>query len=206
MATLSQDRIAELIHPFYPAPSDLLVEQLSIYLELLLKWNKRMNLTAIRDPEQIVSRHFGESLFTAAHLPKGETLLDLGSGAGFPGLPIQLALPNWRVTLAESQRKKSLFLSEVVRSLGTYTEVWHGRVEDLPELRRFDVVTWRAVDQPGLAAALVRDRVAEGGVMAHLTGEPEAGGIVIQVPGSRRRYLHLRKLFHVEQFRAGAGE
>ena len=123
MATLPSRRIAELIAPYYETPSDALLEQLSAYLDLLVRWNTRLNLTAIREPEEIVERHFGESLFTARHLPSGETLLDFGSGAGFPGLPIQLALPWLRVTLAESQKKKSSFLREAVRVLGFSTEV-----------------------------------------------------------------------------------
>ena len=191
MATLSEDRIAELIHPFYPTATGLLLAQLSDYLDLLLKWNGRMSLTSVREPEEIVRRHFGESLFTAAHLPRGETLLDVGSGAGFPGLPIQLALPEWRVTLAESQKKKGVFLREVVRGLGISADVWLGRVEDLPADRTFDVVTWRAVDRPGIAVGLVRRRLAVGGVLAHLTGKPEPGKSGLKIPGSRNRYLQL---------------
>ena len=100
-----------------------LYQQLSAYLDLLLKWNARTNLTAIREPEEIVRRHFGESLFagTAARrsaLRRDASLLDFGSGAGFPGLPIQLLLPDLRVTLAESQGKKASFLREAVRTLG----------------------------------------------------------------------------------------
>ncbi len=92
--------------PTCPTRPRTLIPKLSLYLDLLLKWNARTNLTAIRDPEEIVRRHFGESLFTAAHLPAAQTLLDFGSGAGFPGLPIALFLPQLRVTLAESQNKK----------------------------------------------------------------------------------------------------
>jgi 16S rRNA (guanine527-N7)-methyltransferase len=103
----------------YPPPADL-YPQLSAYLDLLLKWNARTNLTAIRDPEEIVRRHFGESLFAGVHLAaklsSEATLLDLGSGAGFPGLPIQLLLPGLQVTLAESQNKKATFLREAVRT------------------------------------------------------------------------------------------
>ena len=93
MAALSSERIGELLREYYPAPPDELLGQLSAYLDLLLRWNAKTNLTAIREPEEMVRRHFGESLFVAAHLPACSTLLDLGSGAGFPGLPIQLARP-----------------------------------------------------------------------------------------------------------------
>ena len=122
-------------------------DQLLIYLELIMKWNARINLTAIRTPEEIVRRHFGESLFVGAHLGECETLLDFGSGAGFPGVPIQLLRPDVQVTLAESHGKKAAFLHEVVRSLDLPTEVWAGRVEAMPAARRFDAVALRAVDE-----------------------------------------------------------
>jgi len=137
--------------------------QLAVYLELILKWNARINLTAIREPEQIVRRHFGESLFVGVRLGACATLLDYGSGAGFPGLPIQLLRPDVAVTLAESRSRKAAFLREAVRVLGLKTEVWAGRVEAMPGGRQFDAVALRAVDdmeaaveQAGLRA---RERV-----------------------------------------------
>src|SRR5665213_2921666 len=117
MPTLPETRIAALLAPYlgHHPVAPTLYPQLSKYLDLLLKWNARTNLTAIRDPEEIVRRHFGESLFAARHLdPKTATLLDLGSGAGFPGLPIALLCPEIQVTLAESQNKKASFLREAV--------------------------------------------------------------------------------------------
>lgn len=169
MTTLSQERIRQLIQPFFPAPSTLLLDQLCTYLDLLLRWNDRLNLTAIRTPEAIVERHFGESLFLASHLTgTAKSLLDLGSGAGFPGLPVQLALPDWKVTLAESQQKKASFLREVVRELHLSTEVWAKRAEIFPQERRFDVVALRAVDNPAVALETARGLVAPGGTLAHL--------------------------------------
>ncbi len=191
MATLVPARISALVEEFYPAPPEALVAQLSIYLDLLLKWNARTNLTAIREPEEIVRRHFGESLFVAAHLPECGTLLDLGSGAGFPGLPIQLARPGLRVTLAESQHKKASFLREVVRTLGLSTEVWADRAENLPVERRFDVVTLRAVDRPEDALMVARQRIELGGTVAHLTSTPGPGGSILELPVANRSFLHL---------------
>jgi 16S rRNA (guanine527-N7)-methyltransferase len=167
---LSPNQIAELLKPYLPSGTgepDALYGQLSVYLELLLKWNARTNLTAIRDPEEIVRRHFGESLFAAQHLGECATLLDFGSGAGFPGLPIQLLRPELCVTLAESQNKKSTFLREAVRTLGLKTEVWANRVEAMPASRSFDVVTLRAVDDMETAVAAAAVRVT--GRMALLT-------------------------------------
>src|ERR1700723_3085155 len=123
MPALTESAIASLLTPYLPEIPPNLTAQLSTYLDLLLKWNARTNLTAIRDPEEIVRRHFGESLFTAVHLPAAQTLLDFGSGAGFPGLPIALLRSELHVTLAESQNKKATFLREAVRTLALQTEI-----------------------------------------------------------------------------------
>jgi 16S rRNA (guanine527-N7)-methyltransferase len=191
MATLTPQKIAQLLQDYYPHPSEKLLSQLSDYLDLLLKWNARTNLTAIRDPEEIVRRHFGESLFVATHLPNCATLLDLGSGAGFPGVPIQLACPELCVTLAESQNKKASFLREAVRTLGLVTEVWSDRVENMPANRRFDVVALRAVDNPAVALQLARARLTPGGLIAHLTSGSNDSGITVPVPNSSQSSLHL---------------
>jgi 16S rRNA (guanine527-N7)-methyltransferase len=131
-----------------------------------------MNLTAIRGPEEIVRRHFGESLFVARHVGRCTTLLDFGSGAGFPGVPIQLMRPDLQVTLAESQGKKAAFLREVVRELGLRTEVFAGRVEAMPVERRFDVVAMRAVDKMGVA---VRAAAARAAVRVVVVGTARSG-------------------------------
>jgi 16S rRNA (guanine527-N7)-methyltransferase len=179
MATLADDRIAKLLAPYLgdlPSPPGLL-QQLSIYLDLLLKWNARTNLTAIREPERIVERHFGESLYLglqlAPRLQPEASLLDFGSGAGLPGLPIQLLLPGLQVTLAESQGKKASFLQEAIRTLGLpHTSVWGRRVEEMPFSSRFDAVTLRAVDRMEHALAAARPRVAPGGWLAVFDDDP----------------------------------
>ena len=159
MPTLSEQEIASLLTPYLPDPAPVIVSRLSVYLELLLKWNARTNLTAIRDPEEIVRRHFGESLFAGQHLaPDINTLLDFGSGAGFPGLPIAILRPEIAVTLAESQNKKATFLREVVRTLGLQAKVWGGRVETLPEVIHFHTVTLRAVDHMPAALSAAAPR------------------------------------------------
>jgi 16S rRNA (guanine527-N7)-methyltransferase len=160
MPTLSESEIASLLTPYLtlPPPKNLM-PRLSTYLDLLLKWNARTNLTAIRAPEEIVRRHFGESLFAARHLdPDTPTLLDFGSGAGFPGLPIVILRPGILVTLAESQNKKATFLREVVRTLNLAIEVWPSRVESMPPTRQFHTVTLRAVDDMSSAIAAAAPR------------------------------------------------
>ena len=148
--SLSPSQIEAIVAPLVPglqeiAPANL-YPKLSLFLELLLRWNARTNLTAIRDPVMIVQRHFAESLFAALHLPTVGTMLDLGSGAGFPGLPIQLLRPELEITLAESQGKKASFLREAIRGLGVHSTVWPHRAEALPEGSHFNIVTLRAVD------------------------------------------------------------
>jgi 16S rRNA (guanine527-N7)-methyltransferase len=129
------------------------------YLELLLLWNQRFSLTAVRDPDQIIQRHFVECAFVARHLPQDiADLLDYGSGAGLPGIPIAICRPEISVTLAEAHGKKASFLREAVRVLDLDGEVYDGRVEAMPE-REFDAVAMRAVEKMDLAIPLALQRV-----------------------------------------------
>lgn len=173
--------IAELLAPFLGddetgiSPAQL--RSISIYIDILLRWNARINLTAVRKPEEIVTRHFGESLICARHLfPKvgmptfsrlrpaqalpSPRVIDVGSGAGFPGLPIKIWAPRVHLTLIEANRKKATFLREVVRSLALAdAEVFAGRAATFPG-EKADIVTLRAVERfdtilPS-AAALIR--------------------------------------------------
>jgi len=143
------------------------------YCSLLLRWNARVNLTAIRDEEGILSRHFVESIASARALPAGiGTLLDFGSGGGFPGIPTALCRPEIAVTLAESQGKKAAFLQEAVRVLGVSARVHAGRAETLGEA--FDCVTLRAVDRMEAAVRAAAELVKPGGWLALMTTVGEA--------------------------------
>ena len=138
------------------------------YLALILRWNSRMNLTAIRAPEEIQSRHFVESIACARLLPQDiGSLLDFGSGAGFPGIPIALCRPEIAVTLAESQSKKAAFLQEAVRVLALNSSVFANRAEQLD--RQFDCVILRAVDRMEHAVAAASTLVGPDGTLAVLT-------------------------------------
>jgi 16S rRNA (guanine527-N7)-methyltransferase len=143
-------RLAELLHPFIASLTPDQLAAISNYLDLLLRWNAHTNLTAIREPEEIVTRHFGESLFAAAQLlPKSDVrmhAIDVGSGAGFPGLPLKIYAPGLHLTLIESQQKKATFLKEVVRTLHLdKVDVFTGRAQDCPA--HADLVTLRAVER-----------------------------------------------------------
>ena len=160
--------MAELLTPFLGgAPlSAGQLKQLSQYLNLLLRWNAKINLTAVRDEEHIVTRHIGESVFAARHLFPAEAgqpgaVIDLGSGAGLPGVPLKIAVPEISLTLIESQNKKATFLKEVVRCLELeHVRVFNGRAEGFPD--RAGLVTLRAVEHFEAVLPVAESLVAEG--------------------------------------------
>jgi 16S rRNA (guanine527-N7)-methyltransferase len=172
-------QIAELLKPFTPPDSlsPRTLEQLQRYLDLLLRWNARIALTAVRDPGQIVTRHFGESLFAAQVLfdesPTAPvTLADLGSGAGFPGIPMKLFAPEVNLTLIESHNKKAVFLREVVRTLSLdNVEVFCGRAEQWGKTA--DVVTLRAVEHFQQTLPIAASLAAPSGNLCLLIGSAQ---------------------------------
>jgi 16S rRNA (guanine527-N7)-methyltransferase len=218
-------RIAELLHPFLSdschsepgqrpgeslprgarrrEPAVLSASQLqsiSTYIDILQHWNARINLTAVRNPEEIVTRHFGESLFAAGHLfpipysassassavkdlevdvaearsPKAEArLADVGSGAGFPGIPIKLWAPNISLTLIESNQKKATFLREVARALTlTDIDIQRARAETLPP-STFGTVTLRAVERLPDILPIAANLLVPQGRLALLISSPQ---------------------------------
>jgi 16S rRNA (guanine527-N7)-methyltransferase len=126
------------------------VLQIQQYIRVLLTWNEKMNLTAIRDPLEILNRHFCESMYAAVAVPvENGRLADVGSGGGFPGLPLKIMRPDLQVFLIESSIKKATFLAEVVRDLGlTEARVLVGRYEELgEEVAPLDFVCSRALGE-----------------------------------------------------------
>ncbi|MDQ2898473.1 MAG: 16S rRNA (guanine(527)-N(7))-methyltransferase RsmG [Acidobacteriota bacterium] len=129
---------------FLPSLSEEVVAALERHFDLLLRWNRALNLSAVRSGPEIVERHYCESLFLAANLPAGRlTIADLGSGAGFPGIPVAVLRPDCRITLIESHRRKAVFLREATRGMEN-VEVLARRAEE-SEGVRFDWVVSRAV-------------------------------------------------------------
>ena len=123
-----------------------LAPPLLAYLSLLVRWNRTYNLTAIRDPHEMVTRHLLDSLAMVPHVATG-TLADLGTGPGLPGIPLAIAHPQLQVTLVESNGKKARFLREAVRQLGLgNARVAESRAEALDEPGAFDNLTARAMD------------------------------------------------------------
>jgi len=225
-------RIAALLHPFIERTlPEVQLQQISMYINLLLRWNARINLTALRDPDEIVTRHFGESFFLARHLfpepsvartllsawpkdpthpPQSETasrplppdpeqpghglseadveptVLDIGSGAGFPGLPLKLWAPAISLTLVESNHKKAAFLREVIRTLIlTSVNVIADRAETLATTNAADIVTLRAVERFDAILPVAARLVSPSGRLALLVGSSQLPAVQTLAPDFR---------------------
>src|SRR2546430_1416151 len=211
----------------------LQLEQFLRYRQELLDWNTRMNLTAITDPEEVLIKHFLDSLSVLKVYDNPRTrLLDIGSGAGFPGLPLKIVRPQWQVVLLEATRKKVAFLQHIIETLQLENvEAVHARAEDVghkPEYRAaFDVVTARAVASlPALleyAAPFCRvggqiillkkvsleDELAQGKRAASELGAILKADVAVTLPGLEdgRRLLvwEQQKLSPKQYPRSGAG-
>lgn len=164
---LNEAKLAQLLAPFGVDLSAHQAGQLIVYLDLLMRWNQKINLTAVRSAEDCVTRHFGESLYLSQCFDLQGRLLDVGSGAGFPGLALKIACPALTVTLLEPVAKKRAFLKEVARvCLMDSVEVRGERLADFvidaPEFR-FDTVTTRAVGDLNRLIPDATKRLAPGG-------------------------------------------
>lgn len=186
-SALSEKEIArELADYKVVLPSDAL-KNLAIYLELLLHWNRRVNLTGLKHPRTIVRRLFAESLYAANVVELAGWLVDIGSGAGFPGLAVKLVSPELRVTLVEARQKKCAFLKEVVGQCGFAEvevaaerfETWAG---SLPPQRQPGVITTRAVDMVPELLQIVNKLLAPGGSLVLFTTRQLAARIT-RAPG-----------------------
>jgi 16S rRNA (guanine527-N7)-methyltransferase len=163
-----------------PLPQDAPVKLLR-YIELLAKWNKTYNLSAIRTREEMVSHHLLDSLAVVPHLPvprERPCIADAGSGAGLPGIPIALARPDWRVTLVEANQKKAAFLRQAVIELALgHVEVHEGRIEQWRPAEAFAVVVSRAFAELATFIAACRHVLAPGGILAAMKGRDPAAEV-----------------------------
>ena len=145
---LSLPKIREILNSYDLNSPDLLCEQIRSYIELLLKWNKRLSLTSVLNPEEILKYHFAESFLASKAIEAlNGRLADVGSGAGFPGLALKMYVPSLQVSLVESNSRKCVFLAEVIRSLELETvDVLCSRYEDIGKpAKPFNFVSARAL-------------------------------------------------------------
>lgn len=146
------------------------------YMELLLEWNEKINLTAIREPKEIVVKHFLDSILLMKYLdfPEGASLIDVGTGAGFPGLPLKIMRPGLRLTLLDGLNKRLVFLQEVLQRLDLSAEIVHARAEEggrMPAYRqKYDFVTARAVAPLNVLGEYCLPFLKMGGTFAAMKG------------------------------------
>jgi 16S rRNA (guanine527-N7)-methyltransferase len=173
------------------------LDQFRTHFDLLVRWNARMNLTSVRDPEGILRRHFAESAYLTRVVRLGAgTLVDIGSGAGFPGIPVKILSPETKVVLVEAVQKKAAFLKEVGRAIGLPgLEVVAGRFEDMSGLTGDWVANWvtmRAVKVDKRLVATIHRSVPRG-TFAIFLGESDAarlsGATLHPIPGSDCRVI-----------------
>ncbi len=193
--------IASLLAPYYPVEDQSLVEHIRAYIPLLLEWNEKISLTKITDPVEIVRFHFGESLFAASELKiRNGRLADVGSGAGFPGLPMAMALPDLHATLIEANAKKAAFLSEVIRRLYlSNVDVLRSRMENMRDIEPFDFICARAIGRHANLIRWSREKLTPKGRLVLFLGEEDVQKVremsqwnwesPIRIPDSSRRFV-----------------
>jgi 16S rRNA (guanine527-N7)-methyltransferase len=174
------------------------IEAFDLYLRELLKWNQKINLTAIRSERGIVLKHFLDSLSVHPYLPEYSSILDIGSGAGFPGIPLKITRPNLEMTLIDSVRKKVDFQRHIIRMLGLKgMEAIHGRVQDKGILQRlggrFHVTLSRAFSDLRTLLILSFPFLEERGWVIAMRGNVERDEIQLLTEAEETRY-HLQKI------------
>jgi 16S rRNA (guanine527-N7)-methyltransferase len=199
---IGANEVCRALAPYGFAPTDRQSALIDAYVELLLKWNRVVSLTTITNPVEIAGRHFGESAFLKQVLPvENCRLVDIGTGAGFPGLALKIAEPSIRLTLIESNRKKGAFLSEVVRVLEFQdVEIRTERFEEIrPQNTGANVITSRAVGEFKELLRWSKNALTHRGHIALWVGADDSTRIssnsawiwrpAVRIPESQRRYV-----------------
>jgi 16S rRNA (guanine527-N7)-methyltransferase len=181
------------------------IEAFELYLKELLKWNQKINLTSIRSEKGIVLKHFLDSLSVYPLLPKYSSIFDMGSGAGFPGIPLKIIQPALEMTLIDSVRKKVDFQRHIFRMLGLKgMETIHGRVQDKVILQslggQFDIILSRAFSDLRTLLILSYPFLKEGGKVIAMKGELESGEIRILTEAEEPRYRLQRTILLILPF------
>jgi 16S rRNA (guanine527-N7)-methyltransferase len=200
--TYSNSDIESQLRPYGVALKSGVAGRIAAYISLLLKWNRTISLTTVTDPSEILRFHFGESVFAASAVKFDESrLADVGSGAGFPGLPLAMVIPGLNVALIESNTKKCAFLLEVVRELRLpNVTVFRGRMEKFPpQSDPLNFVTARALGRHDELLSWTKDHLTSDGKAILWLGEADSSEISRDpgwrweppklIHGSQRRYL-----------------
>ena len=198
---LSVNTIAETLGAYGVTTSPASADAIRVYISMLLRWNSKISLTTVVNPVEILKFHFGESLFAMPKVPiSNGRLADVGSGAGFPGLPLAMFLPDLEVVLIESNLKKVTFLAEVIRELKIgNVVVRRERVEDVREPSVFDFVIARALGSHHQLLKWSTRALKSNGKVVLWLGDADAESVSattgwhwagkIKIPESERRVL-----------------
>ena len=167
----------DLLKKALPQADETALDRFEIYHRLLSEWNEKMNLTAITDPVAVAEKHFADSLAALPYLKPGMKVVDVGTGAGFPGVPLLIMEPGLELTLADSLQKRLTFLDALLKELGLKAALVHGRAEDLGQNKlyreQFDAALSRAVANLPVLLELTTPFVRVGGTAIAYKGDAD---------------------------------
>jgi 16S rRNA (guanine527-N7)-methyltransferase len=205
---LSSAGILSALSPFGAAPNPSQIDAIRRYIRVLLLWNEQVGLTTLTDPEDILTRHFGESFFAIrlAGIDRGR-LADIGTGGGFPGLAIKIMCPDLELFLVESNKKKAAFLAEAVRTLAIErTVIIAERFEDWrPQAQSLDFITSRALGHYPFLMRWAQETLKPAGKLILWLGDDEGTRIQMR-PGWRWRVPERIPLSRHRQVLVGSPE
>lgn len=181
----------EILKKLRPELNETQLRQFETYYNMLVDWNTRVNLTAITEPEDVANKHFVDSLAAEPYLIRGASVADVGTGAGFPGIPLLIVRPDIKLTLMDSLQKRLVFLEAVLKELGLSADCVHARAEDAgqnPRYReRFDAALSRAVSALPVLCELTLPLVKVGGISIAYKGD---AGEELNASGHALSVLH----------------